>query len=172
MLSGLGAGLSAATSSADMAAAATINIDAVMENLQRVQHQQRLREQKKNDDVIENDVRCSGDDFSDEVERRRSFSPNSPKGDESPDEDRHDISSPGMMKDDDMGRRSPDSDKSALFAQQVAIAAALSQRGNPQNGNSIPSGLSALIPHTMLQQFGQFPGGLDPSQLPQVKIEL
>ena len=148
-----------------------MDIEAVMENLHRVQHQQRMRE-KKSDDVIDNDVRCSGDDFSDEAERRRSFSPNSPKGDESPDEDRNEVDSPGMLKDDDdLSRRSPDSEKSALIAQQVAIAAALAQRGNPPNGGSIPPALSALMPHTMLQQFSQFPGGLDPTQLPQVNAD-
>ena len=167
----MGAGLSSATSSADMAAAATMNIEAVMENLQRVQHQQRLREQKKSDEAIENDVRCSGDDYSDEPERRRSLSSNSPKGDESADEDRNDIGSPGIIKDDDdLSRRSPDSEKSSLIAQHVALAAALAQRGNPQNGNTIPPALSALMPHAMLQQFGQFPGGMDSSQIPQVKL--
>ena len=170
ILSGLGAGLSSSNSSADVAAT-TMNIEAVMENLQRVQHQQRLREQKKNEEALESEVRCSGDDYSDGAERQRSFSSNSPKGDESLDDDRNDDASPGMIKDDDdLGRTSPESEKS-LMAQQVALAAAaLAQRSNPQNGGSIPTALSALMPHTMLQQFGQFPGNFDPSQLPQVKL--
>lgn len=144
-----------------------VNIEAVMEKLQRAQQQQRL---KKGDDVMDADMRCNGDDYSDVVDQRRSFS-NSPKeGNDSHDDDRNEMRTPEDIKDDeDLTDRSPEMNKSpALIAQQVALAAALAQRGNPQNGSTIPPSLSALFPHTVLQQFGHFQNNFDPSQLPAV----
>ena len=139
-----------------------------MENLQRAQQQQRL---KKNDNVIDGDMRCNGDDFSEAPEQRRSFSTSPKEDEEFVDEDRNEMGSPeGLKDDDDVRPRSADLEKSpSVIAQHVALAAALAQRGSSQNGSSISPALSALIPHTVLQQFGHFQGNLDPSQLPQVR---
>nr|NP_001071682.1 protein dead ringer homolog [Ciona intestinalis]Q4H3P5.1 RecName: Full=Protein dead ringer homolog [Ciona intestinalis]BAE06382.1 dead ringer homolog [Ciona intestinalis] len=160
LLSGLGSSL---TSSPGNVSAATMKLEAVMENLQR-QHQQRMMEQHKNDDVISNDVRC--DDFSDGGERQRSYS-GSPKEDS--DEDRNDMTSPMMRDDDDVMQsdgRSPEPDKTSLITQQMAFAAALAQRSSPDGS------LSSLVPQAMMQHFGQFPASFDASQLPQGFREL
>ena len=158
------------TSSADVAAAATMDIEAVMENLQRVQQRQRINEQKS-DEVMEGDMRGSGDDLSDRAERQRSYSPSSQKADDdSADDERTELGSPGMMKNNDDARSTEADKSSSLIAQQVALAAALANRGGHQNGGSIPPALSALMPHSMLQQFGQFQANVEPSQLPQASI--
>jgi len=162
-----------------------MKLEAVMENLQR-QHQQRLINQQKSDDIIKGDTRCNGDNYSDSSDHgRRSYS-DSPKGpvggDDSCDEERQDVTSPMRMSkhdddDDDVAneRCSPTSDRSsALMAQQMAFAAALAHhRSSPENG--IPSSLSNFMPQAMLQQLGQFQTSLanfDPSQLPQVTWNL
>lgn len=174
---GLAGGLGAAAS-ANNVSAATMKLEAVMENLQR-QHQQRMLEQHKADDVMVGDVsRC--DDFSDSSDHRRRSYSESPKGgagaDDSADEDgRQDISSPIGMKDEEDGVNgggSPAAERSlALMGQQVAFAAALAQRSSPES--NMPNSLNSFMPQAMLQQFGQFQNNLanfDPSQLPQVRF--
>nr|CAB3222865.1 DRIL1/2 protein dead ringer homolog [Phallusia mammillata] len=172
---GLAGGIGSAAS-ANNVSAATMKLEAVMENLQR-QHQQRLIEQHKVDDVM-----TGGDDFSDSSDHRRRSYSESPKGgsggaDESGDEDGRQHSPMGMMKDDDdvtNGGGSPVSERSsALMAQQVAFAAALAQRSSPES--NAPASLNSFMPQAMLQQFGQFQNNLasfDPSQLPQGFREL
>ncbi|XP_076817526.1 protein dead ringer homolog isoform X1 [Clavelina lepadiformis] len=173
ILSGLGAGLTSTVASAADVSATTMKLEAVMENFQR-HHQQRILDQQKSDDVIHADVRCNGDDFSDNPVRRRSFSSSPKAANDSADDDGNDVASPGIMREDDdvisQERRSPDPEKSsALIAQQVAFAAALAQRASP-DGNL--SSLSSLMPQAMMQQFGQFQSNFDPSQLPQGFREL
>uniref|UniRef100_H2ZB60 ARID domain-containing protein n=1 Tax=Ciona savignyi TaxID=51511 RepID=H2ZB60_CIOSA len=148
--------LSGLTSHSSPGNVSAMKLEAVMENLQR----HRLLGQHKNDDVISNDVRC--DEFSDD--RQRSFSESPKAHEDSADEDR--MTSPIREDDDVPEGRSPECDKSALLTQQMAFAAALAQRGSPDNN------LSNLMPQAMMQHFGQFPGSFDPSQLPQGFREL